>query len=125
MRTIIKSKKIKLSPGLKTYLEEKLIRQTQKVLGASEGELPLLEIEFSRTTSHHHKGNVWRAEANLTLGRRVLRAEQVGEGPHEVIDLVEEELRREIKSFRGKGRTKEIRGARKLKRMMRRGKKPL
>lgn len=125
MRTIIKSKKVKLSPGLKTYLEEKLVLPAQKVLGARKGELPLLEIEFSRTTSHHHKGNVWRAEANLTLGRKVLRAEQVGEGPHEVIDLVEEELWREIKSFKGKAKTKEIRGARKLKRIMRQAKKPL
>lgn len=96
------------------------MKSAKKLLGKQE-DLPLLEIEFSRTTRHHHKGMVWRAEANLAFGKRLLRAEQTGEDPHEVIDLVREELLREIKSVKEKTKVKEIRGARKIKRMLRKG----
>ena len=123
MRIIYKSKTTKLTPAIKQYLEHKLAGATQKLLPKSATEdAPILEIEFSRTTKHHHKGDVWRAEANLTIGKRMLRAEEVGEDPHGVIDIVASELAREIKSFKGKYKTKTIRGARTLKGMM---KKPL
>ena len=120
MQTIFKGKNTTLTPSLRVYLEEKIIGPTRKLLGSKgNDDFPLLELEISRTTKHHRKGQVWMAEANLTLGKKLIRAVQKGENPHEVIDLVEAELTREIKAFKGKSKTKEIRGARKLKRMLR------
>ncbi|MBI4121467.1 MAG: HPF/RaiA family ribosome-associated protein [Candidatus Ryanbacteria bacterium] len=116
MRIIFKGKNTAITPALRVYIQEKLVLPVERlsVEGAT-----LLEIEVSRTTRHHRKGHVWWAEANLTVGKRVLRAEHDGEDPREVVDLVEEELKREIKSFKGKSKTQEIRGARKLKRLIR------
>jgi ribosome-associated translation inhibitor RaiA len=56
------------------------------------------------------------------LGKKVIRAVEDAESPYEVIDMVAEELRREVKSFKGKQKTREIRGARTIKRIL---KKPL
>lgn len=120
MRIVFKGKNADLTPALRAYIEQKLIRPARQLLVFADASDPLLEIEVARTTRHHRKGRVWWAEANLTIGRRLLRAEQSGEDPREVIDLVEEELKREIVAHKGKSKTKEIRGARKLKRMMRR-----
>ncbi len=121
MRTTFKGKNTDLTPALRAYIESKLVRPTEKLVSKSDAkENLLLEIEVSRTTKHHRKGMVWWAEANLKIGKRLIRAEQSGEDPREVIDLVEEELKREIIAYKGKSQTKEIRGARKLKRMMRR-----
>ena len=121
MRTTFKGKNTDLTPSLRAYIESKLVRPTEKLVSKSDAkENLLLEIEVGRTTKHHRKGMVWWAEANLKIGKRLLRAEQSGEDPREVIDLVEEELKREIVTYKGKSQTKEIRGARKLKRLMRR-----
>ncbi len=35
---------------------------------------PVLAVELSRTTHHHHKGKIFRAEAHLTLGKKSLYA---------------------------------------------------
>ena len=121
MRTIFKGKNTELTLALRTYIESKLVKPTEKLISKNDAkENLLLEIEISRTTKHHRKGMVWWAEANLKIGKRLIRAEQSGEDPREVIDLVEEELKREIVAYKGKSQTKEIRGARKLKRLMRR-----
>ena len=128
MRVVYKGKNTSLTPSLAAYLEGKLIKITEKLLGRGyDDDQVLLELEVARTTRHHRKGEVWRAEANLTLGKKLLRASQAGEGPHEAIDLLEDELSREIKSYKEKYKTKRIRAARAIKRLTRRNpyKKPL
>ena len=70
---------------------------------------------MGRITRHHRHGKVFRAEANLTAGSQNLYADAVGEDLHEAIDLLEEELRREIKKFKNKRIALERKGARILK----------
>lgn len=115
MRIIYKSKQTTLTPGVRIYLEDKIVRATNKLLGKN-NEAAILEIEFGRTTGHHRKGMVWWAEANLALGKHMIRAEETGDDPHAVIDIVASELSREIKSFKEKNQTKNLRGARRIKR---------
>lgn len=117
MRIIYKSKQTKLTPAIKTYLQDKIVKATNKLLG-KDNESALLEIEFGRTTKHHRKGRIWWAEANLALGKHMIRAEESGENPHEVIDIVASELSREIKSFKEKSQTKNLQGARRVKRAL-------
>lgn len=120
MRTVYKAKKTTLSPALQAYLEDKIAAPIEKLLKNDES--AILEIEFAKTTSHHRKGDVWFAEANLAIGKTMLRAEETGEDPHAVIDEVGIELSQELKAFKTKNKTKQIRGARAVKRIM---KKPL
>lgn len=117
MRSRTQVKNTTLTPALEEYIQEKLIRPLERLF--SEDEMPILDVEIELTTRHHKKGPVWRAEANFSLGKVLLRAEHFGEDVHEAIDLVEEEIMREVKKFREKMRTKERSGARIFKNIIR------
>src|SRR3989344_1795904 len=119
MRVVLKGPRASLTPAIKVYIEEKLIRTINKLLPKNGSDASLLEIEFERTTRHHRKGYVWRVEANLTLGEKMLRAEAGGEDPREAIDILEEELKREVKKFKGRSKEKERRSGRILKKRLR------
>ncbi len=121
MRVQLKGTHTSLTPSIKVYIEEKLVRSVGKLFDKKGADLPLLEIEFERTTRHHHKGKIWRVEANLAFGKKMIRAEARGEDPREAVDILEEELKREVKSFKEKSATKERRGARILKKKIKRG----
>jgi len=117
MRTIIKGKQTVLTPAIRAYIEAKIVGPTERLIGKGEA---LLEVELTRASRHHRKGNVWLAEANLKIGKKLIRAEEEGEDPHAVIDAVENELLREIKSFKGKKQTTNIRAERKAKSALKR-----
>lgn len=121
MRFILKGSRTTLTPALKIYIEDKLVRPIGKILASGSSVTPILEIEFARWTRHHKKGKVWYAEANFALGKRVLRAEAFGENPRESIDILQAELMREVKKFKEKNKTEERKGARIVKRTLRRG----
>lgn len=123
MRTNIKATKTTLTPSLRSYIEDKLVRPIEKLLKRDKDEEVILDIEVELTTRHHKKGNIWRAETNLAIGGALLRAEHFGEDPHEAIDLLEEEIIRELKNFKGKNQTIARRSARLLKKILRREKK--
>ncbi len=80
-------------------MDRKIIALAQKFLG-SDGEPVAVEIEVEKTTKHHKTGKLFRAEANISMGRALLRAEAVGEDLYEAIDLLEPKLAREIKKFK-------------------------
>ena len=121
MRIQVKASGVLVTPAFRKYIEDKLTRPLEKILGRDAKNDPLLEIEFSRSTQHHKKGRVWYAEANLALGKRVLRGEAEGEDPHETIDILEDEFLREVKRFRSKAVERERKSARELKRRLRGG----
>jgi len=82
-------------------VDTKLVKMTKKFL-ARDNEPIALNIEVGKTTRHHKTGKVFRAETNLKIGKTLLRAEALGESLNEAIDLLEEELEREIKKFKEK-----------------------
>ena len=119
MRVIIKGTHTELTPALRTYLEERVIKSLSKLLGSHESDSPLVEVEFERTTRHHQKGYVWRAEANVTFGKHILRAEASGEDPKEAINVLEEEIVQEVKRFKEKTSARSRQGARAIKKRLR------
>lgn len=60
------------------------------------------KIEVGRTTRHHRKGQIFRAEINLPLPGKVLRAEEVSKDLHTAINIVKEEIERQVKKYLGK-----------------------
>lgn len=60
------------------------------------------KIEVGRTTQHHRKGEVFRAEINLPLPGKFLRAEEVSENLHAAINIVKEEIERQVKKYLGR-----------------------
>ena len=102
MKISLKSTNLDLTPSLKTYAENKfggLARLLQKY--DSEGSADI-RVELARTTRHHHKGEVFMAEANLRLGGKTLRASEVSEDIREAIDAVKRKIQLEIEKFKSK-----------------------
>jgi ribosome-associated translation inhibitor RaiA len=59
-----------------------------------------LTVTVSRTTSHHAKGDVFEAKADLRLPKKVLRIRESGSDIRVVVDLVKKKLQMEIKKYK-------------------------
>jgi len=114
MKIIIKAINIELTPAIKEYTQKK-IGSLAKYLKNFNPELTKAEVELGKTTFHHRQGEVFKAEVNLNLEGKLLRAEEVGESLLAAIDLVRDALVDNIKHYKEKKLTKFIRGARSWK----------
>jgi|SRR3989338_1431230 len=110
MTITIKGTNLDLTPALKQYATEKVLN-IEKFLPS----IVLAELELERTTRHHQKGLVWRAEANLHAPQHLFRAEAFGEDIYKAIDALKKELKHAIGSLKEK-RAGAIRKARRSKR---------
>ena len=120
MRVTIRQKNLKITPAITRYIELKVLKPARRLLKESgSSDLPILDLEFARTTRHHRKGPVFRAGATLSLGSKLLRAEADGEDMRVCCDLLQEELERELRSYRGKTLALEKREGRTTKKEMR------
>lgn len=61
-----------------------------------------IKVEVGKITAHHKKGKVYRAEINMPAFGRMLRAEEAAENIHTAINIVKEEMERQIKEFKEK-----------------------
>ncbi len=100
MKINIKAKNFDLTPSIKGYIEEKM-NYIQKLLGDLDldGAI-LLDFEVGKMNMHHSKGEVFYAEANLGVPKKVLRVEKTHEDLHAAIDEVKEVLARELKEYK-------------------------
>ncbi len=103
MRITIKTKDLDLTEPLKVYIDEK-IGGLDKFLQKFEeqGEV-LCEVEVSRVTKHHKKGDVFYAEVHLNLPGRRLRAREQDFDARVALDKVRAMLQRDIEKFKEKG----------------------
>ncbi len=118
MKIIIKTTNVDISPGVNEYIKEK-IGGLGKLLGKFNPELVTARVEVGKIKQGQRRGKIFRAEVNLSVGGRLLRAEETGESIHAAIDLVKDELRRKIRQYTRKRETKIIRGARSWKKFWR------
>ena len=111
MQINIKATEFDLTPSLKTYVERKLGTLVKFIPDLDETGQPELYVEIGRTTRHHQHGPVFRAEADLRLPRRVLRAEHVDEDVRSAIDKLKDLLHLEIEKYKKKSvRRPKVRG---------------
>lgn len=100
MKIAIKATKLELTSAINAYIEQK-IGSLEKFLknfdkeGAAE-----IKVEIARTTKHHNKGLVYKAEANLRLPGKLLRAEHTDWNIRRCIDEVKNELQEQIKKYK-------------------------
>lgn len=108
MKINIKATNLKLTPSLKNYIEgkindlEKFIPQIREENYFSGKGKPPFEawVEVGKTTGHHYKGKIFRAECQIRLPGKSLRSESVKEDLRLAVDEVKDELQREIKKYR-------------------------
>ena len=68
------------------------------------GDAASADVEVGKTTQHHHKGDIFRAEVNLQIPGKLLRAEDENEDLYVAIKNVADTLSREL------NKEKELRG---------------
>lgn len=120
MRVNIRQKNIEVTPALREYIEEKIIRVAEKFLQEQAStDLPMLDVEVERTTAHHRKGDVFRIAAKLCAGKQCFYANAHGADIRAACDYLEEELQREMYGRKNRISALFRRGARVLKKSMR------
>lgn len=116
MKIKIKTTNFSLTPSIGNYLQEKL-NALDKFLPNDES--ISVDVELAKTTKHHQKGDIFKAEVNLTVPGRLIRAVAEKWDLHVAIDAVKDELQREITMNKEKNISFYRRGARFFKRLLR------
>ena len=120
MRVNIRQKNIEVTPALREYIEEKIIRVAEKFLQAlASTDLPILDVEVERMSAHHRKGDVYRVAAKLCGGNQCFYATARHGDVRAACDLLEEELEREMYGRKNRITAMFRRGARVFKKNMR------
>ncbi len=125
MKIDIKSTNLDLTDAIRVYIEDKIgsldkfthIFTRNDTLGGFGHEAVEAYVEIARTTKHHKQGPVFRAEVNLKIGGKILRATKEDWDIRVAIDAVREELKMELQKEKGIHEAKFKRGARIFKRL--------
>ena len=126
MKTIIKTKNIKLNQALEDFIQEKMddlekflkIFQSEKYFDHFYGKgKPKVEawVEIAKTTLHHKKGPVFWAECQMRFPKRSLRSTARSKDLRLAITEVKDELQRQLKQYKNKLTAQTKRRARVLK----------
>jgi len=101
MKINIRSKNIELNQILEDYINEK-INSLEKFLKILQNPDAEARVEVEKTTFHHKKGLVFRAECQLDFPGESIRAEAVSEDLKLAINEVKDKLQRELKEYKEK-----------------------
>ncbi len=104
-----------ITPAIRSYAEEK-IRMLEKFLDPDKQ--VFVEIELGKTTEHHQRGDVFRAEITMKTPYHSYRAESEKEDLYAAIDVAKDDLATELKRDKKKQHTKFKQGGRMFKDLM-------
>jgi len=96
MEISIKTKNVTIDSDLKEFALEK-VASLEKFL--DKPETLLAEVELSKTTEHHSKGDIFRAEVQIEVPGKLLRAESTREDLKIAIVEVKDQLQIQIKKY--------------------------
>ena|SRR3989344_9140164 len=96
MRIQINAKGFEFTPSLKIFVEGKLLPLAKFIKRWDENDSVIIRVELARTTQHHHKGNVFYAEANMDIPKHLLRVEETNTDIHAAIDKLKDRMKNEI-----------------------------
>ncbi len=114
MNISIKAKNIELTGELKSYIEKR-ISYFEKFFKQSDQDTVLFEVEVEKMKTNQRKGDIFRAEINLTVGGKLFRVEEISDEILKSIDLVKTRLSREWRQSKDKRETLLMRGARSIR----------
>ncbi len=115
MNTNIKNTNLMLSEAVSEHVSKRL----EKISVLLEGDpTAQCDIELARTTDHHNKGDIFRAEIHIVAAGKNLYAASEKEDIYMAFDDARDEILRELKSSREKKVSLIRRGGSKVKAMM-------
>ncbi len=115
MKTTLKQTNIAINPTEQKHIDRHVAGISRRV--SKYGAALILNIEVGRTTRHHRKGEVYRAECMLQLPKKTLRAEAEAEDIVKAFEMCRKGLEREIDTYKASKEEKDYRQARKLKKL--------
>ena len=120
INTKIKVTNMELTDVIQTYAEEKM-SSVERLLGKDSD--ALIEIELEKTTNHHKQGDIFRAEANVTIEGKLYRVEATKDDLYAAVDKVKKELFRTVRRRKNRHTAMVRRGSQAIKGMMKRFKR--
>jgi len=111
----VKATNMDMTEAISDYLERKITgleKFVQKIDNA------IARVEVGRTTNHHHKGEVFKAEIHFEYGDHKFMAKAESTDLYKAIDKVKDELTSEVTKASRKGRKLLKTGKQKIKEMM-------
>jgi ribosomal subunit interface protein len=113
----IKGTNLELEPAIYAYIEEKIGGLDKFTESADPAVQAWVEIGIS--TKHHQSGNIYRAEVQIRLPKKSVRAEVYAKDIFASIDAVKDELQQELKKYKQKKEAVYKRSERALKKLFR------
>jgi len=112
----IKTKNMDLTPDVSAQVHDKL-DVIEKFLTPHEDQQVLAEVEVGLVSTHHQKGEVYRAEVNVSTRGDMYRASAKGESISAAIDTLKDEISKVIRRSENKKNTLFKKGSRLIKKM--------
>lgn len=115
MNTNLKAGTIQLTPAITEYVDKRL----QKVAKLLDNDPSLrCDVELSRTTGHHNKGDIFRAEVHIVGAGKDIYVAREESDLYAAIDVVRDEVLREVKANKAKQISLVRRGGARMKAMV-------
>lgn len=116
MKYTTKATDMELSVSVEEYVAKKMASLDK--ITAHFGGHSAAHVELARTTRHHRSGDVFRAELQLHVKGRDVRAEAVGETIFEAMDKAQEDIRTELERLKEKSVDSVKTGGRAIKKLL-------
>lgn len=116
MNINIKTTNISLTDAISDYTTKRL--ESVKHLLANDSTVRC-DVELGRTSAHHRNGDIFRAEIHITGKDRNLYASAEESDLYKAIDMVRDEMLREVRSGKAKRVSLFRRGGAKIKNLLR------
>jgi len=118
MKINIKTTNIELTDTIRDYLEKK-VAQIEKVITSPQAE-PIVDVEIGKTTNAKRSGSdLYKAEINVEVAGKFYRYSAEEAELYAAIDKMKDEIVREIRKDKERRRDIFIRGARRIKDIIR------
>ena len=116
--TKIKATNTTLTDAITDYVNAKLGKSVLEKFAGSY-EILGVEVDIGKTTAHHNSGEIFRAEVNVDVKGKMLRAVSDKEDLYAAIDDVRDEIIKVLKGTKTKKETMWRRGTRNIKKILR------
>ncbi len=106
-----------LTPAITDYVEKRLTH-LDKFISPEEIEVVMCYVDIGKISNHHKTGDIFKAEFNLHIGKKTLRAVSEKEDLYAAIDSVNDEMAKELKSHKEKKTSFLRKGGAKIKELL-------
>lgn len=110
----IKATNMELTSAINDHINDRLTT-INKFLNDDKA---IVQVEVGRTTNHHNKGDIFKAEFNIKSGENNFYAESLKHDLYLAINDAKDQIISKLKSKKGRSSTLFNRGARSVKKML-------